>query len=329
MKNLKKFISLLLCFVFLFCINCTDLKAAEVGVYERYTVINKKINAELENNISPVEVFENLSDYEVKTLMEVYDIKEDTSSYGFIEEIANNPEVELIDNLADTYYNYYTEHGELPVSVDLSQTGDNQITASTTADYSTIMQNVGYNFTIEQIAAQLVAIGTYINISSAFPFLGLLALVVGMGLIAFTSITIAYCAVAVGANNLILTWYVSSLHNLINARTTTTAILAQKEQGAEYWKAYLVNYQGMGGIQVVNTISEQDALAIVLANQVDPNVLAVDINHAAYLGTIASPQYGITFDKPHKLAERPLNMYHVHANTGPQHSGITHIFYLI
>lgn len=100
-----------------------------------------------------------------------------------------------------------------------------------------------------------------------------------MGLIAFTSITIAYSAVAVGANNLILTWYTMSAQNLLNARTTTAAVLAQKENGVNYWRTWLVSYSGMGGIQVDTPINENDAI-IISENNFMKNVLAADFSLA-------------------------------------------------
>jgi len=116
-----------------------------------------------------------------------------------------------------------------------------------------------------------------------------------MGLITFTSIVIAYSAIAVGANNLILTWYPRAANNLLNARTSTAAIIVQKQQGAEYWLVFLVNYEGMGGIRVSDTLTLTKALAIVKANLIDPNVFTYDVSHACYLGTQASPRYGLHF----------------------------------
>lgn len=332
-KFLKKFISTFLCAIILICTNGNHVGAAERVLNQEYLQINKKINTELEKNIPPEEIFENLSEAEINTLMEVYGTQENSSlNYGFISEVVNNPEVKLIDDLASTYYDYYVEHGELPVSVDLNKDinsdSSDLVTTYAAADYSMIMKDIGYTYTVEQIAAQLVAIGTYLKISSALPFLNLLALVVGMGIIAFTAITVAYCAVAIGANDLILTWYIREAQNLLNARTSTATLVAQKEQGAQFWDAYLVNYSGMGGIRVGRVLTKEEAIGIVKMNQINPNVLAINFSLAGMLGTEAF-RVGFKPDEPHYTDTYPLNMIHVHAYTKPGILGITHIFYLV
>lgn len=75
-------------------------------------------------------------------------------------------------------------------------------------------------------------------------------------------------------------------------------------------------------------MTENDALGLVKLNLNNPNVFAVSLNAALYLGSKASPQYGITMDKPHNADVQPFNLYHVHANTAPGVSGKTHIFYI-
>jgi len=331
-KFLKKFISIFLCAIILICTNGNHVGAAEKALNKEYLQINKKINMELDKNIPPEEIFENLSETEINTLMEVYGTHENSSlSYGFASEVVNNPEVKLIDDLASTYYDYYEEHGELPESIDLNKdiNADNpHLKTAYAGDYSTIMKDVGYTFTVDQIAKQLVAIGSYLKIGSALEFLNLLGLVVGMGIIAFTAVTVAYCAVAVGANNLILTWYTREAQNLLNARTSTATLVAQKEQGAQFWDAYLVNYSGMGGIRVERVITQEEAIGIVKLNKVNPNVLAINFSLA---GTLATQAFGVGF-KPHEAHYTdtyPLNMVHVHAYTKPGVLGITHIFYLM
>lgn len=327
-KFLKRIIATFLCVIILICTNGNHVFAAEGVLNQEYLQINKKINEELEKNIPPEEIFENLSEAEINTLMEVYGTQENSSlSYGFVSEVVNNPEVKLIDDLASTYYDYYEEHGELPESIDLNTDKSDLIATYDTGDYSMIMKDLGYIYTVDQIAKQLVQIGAYLKIGSALEFLGLLSLVVGMGLIAFVSVAVAYCAVAVGANNLILTWYIREAQNLLNARTSTATLIAQKEQGAQFWDAYLVNYSGMGGIRVERVLTKEEALGIVRLDKTNPNVLAISYNLAGMLGTTA---FGVGFklDPPHN-DEKPLNFRHVHAYTKPGVKGFTHIFYLV
>lgn len=333
MKILRKIVSVIVCVTLLVCITNSDAVTAEAALNESYLQINQKICKELENGVLPEMVFENLSESEIGILMNTYDSNQDKQNYGFSAEVANSSEVRQIDELANNYYNYYVVQDSVSSSINLYDTILNnsfseKLAVSSTADYSMFMKDLGYTFTVQQIAAQLVSIGVYMNIGGAMPFLSLAALIVGMGLIAFTAITVAYCGVAVGVNNLILTWYINSSNNLLNARTRTATLVAQKEQGVIYWEAYLVNYEGKGGITITRPVTENEALGIVKINLINPNVFAVSLSAALYLGSKASPQYGIKMDEPHNVAVQPFNLYHVHANTGPGIQGNTHIFYI-
>ncbi|BCJ93229.1 hypothetical protein acsn021_07980 [Anaerocolumna cellulosilytica] len=326
----KRLMSLVICVILLFSITANHVNAAEA---DKIQYLSEKISTAVESGTPPEEVLENLSISEVQVLIDKYKSYGNSEASYFSEEVQNHPEVKIIDDLADEYYDYYMEHGTFPEEVNLDKDYSNQIEADVvissfaSSDYSIFMRDLGYTFTIQQIAAQLVQIGSYIGIGSALAFLDLAALIVGMGLLTFTYVAIAYSAVAVGANNLILRWYTREANNLLNARTTTAAVIAEKEQGTEYWEAYLVDYAGQGGIRVTRAITQTDALVIIAQNSSYRSVFTFDFGHAAYIATVASPIYGFTMDNPHK-PEKRFNMYHVHANIAPQTSGNTHIFYI-
>lgn len=335
MKKLlfKRLTSLVICVVLLFSVTANHVKAAEA--VDRSLYLSEKISTAVELGIPPEEVLENLSDSEVQVLIDKYKSYGDSNISYFSLEAQNNPEVKIIDNLADIYYDYYMENGTFPEVVNLDQVyNSNQIasdmvTSSIAIDnYSTFMKDLGYTYTIQQIAAQLVQIGSYIGIGSALAFLDLASLIVGMGLLTFSYVAIAYSAIAVGTNNLILRWYIREANNLLNARTTTAAVIVQKERGAEYWEAFLVDYYGKGGIRISREITQAEGLAIIALDSSYRNVFTYDFGHAAYIATVASPKYGFSMDNPHNPNKQEFNMYHVHANKATGISGNTHIFYI-
>ncbi|WFR58145.1 hypothetical protein QA584_03520 [Anaerocolumna sp. AGMB13025] len=335
----KRITSIMLCVIMFFCINASHVNAADIKSQNQRLLqkVNDKINTAVEQNIAPEDIIVNLSDSDIEILKNSYSAVSESENlnYGFSKDVLNNPEVEIIDNLAKEYYEYYTAYGEFPNSDSLINNSQNITPSLITpaysyaGDYSELMKGLGYTFTVDQIARQLVSIGTYINIGSAFPFLDLVALIAGMGLITFTAIVIAYSAVAVGANNLILTWYVNSASDLLNARTTTAAVVVQKQQGAKYWSAYLVDYKGLGGIRVAEPITIDKAITKVLANNSYAGVFTYEINIATHLAQQASPIYGYKKDPAHNSGKQIYNLPHVHIRMNASGTpGLTHIWYL-
>lgn len=335
----KRLTSVILCVIMIFSVNASHANAAEVkGQNQRLLQqVNDKINAAVEQNISPENILENLSDSDIEILKNSYiNISENKNlNYGFSAEVLNNPEIEIIDNLAKEYYDYYEIYGEFPDSDTQnynSKSGKSELISPSytyTGDISELMKDVGYTFTISEIAKQLVSIGSYIKIGEAFAFLNLVALVIGMGLITFTAMVIAYSAVAVGANNLILTWYINSASNLLNARTTTAAVVIERQRGVIYWAAYLVDYMGLGGIRVAEPLTFDKALAKIHANNSYAGVFTYEVNIASHLATQASPIFGWVKDPAHNVKKQIYNLPHLHIriNATGDH-GNTHIWFL-
>ena len=270
----------------------------------------------------------------------------------FNNEVSDNPEIAIIDKIANEYYNYFVENGVTSEDVKemVKSTGNEDLNKSTslfsgkinnlisepsisvlsagTLDYSALVQQVtGYNYTFNQIGAQLASIGILMNLASAIPFLDLLALLAG-GIIVTLVIAVAYSVIAVRVNDLILTWYAYSGVNLTASRLNTVAIVSQYDNGARYWKAYLSNYAGLGGITVTIPITYHDAGIIVKKNNSFDNVFAMHYSDAALLATSA---YGNGFIGPeaHRPNGQVLNMQHVHAKLVSGAHGLCHIFFAI
>jgi len=317
----------------LISINASYVNAADLNSLSQRQLqnVNDKINDAIKQNMAPEDILENLSESDIEVLKRSYSnsYESESMSHGFSEEILNKQEVKIIDNLAKEYYDYYTIHDEFPNSSKNSSSGIISPASAYGADYSEVMKDVGYVITVEEIAKQLVAIGKYIKIGEAFAFLNLVALIVGMGLITFTAMVIAYSAVAVGCNELILTWYTNSASNLLNARTTTAALVVEKQQGTKYWAAYLVNYSGLGGIRVAEPLSIDKAIGKVLANNSYAGVFTYEINLASYLAGQASPIFKYFRDNAHNTGKQIFNLPHFHIYTDANRThGLTHIWYL-
>lgn len=336
-RLLKRTMSVIICVIMIFCINASYVNAADIISHDQRLLqqVNSKINAGIEQDIAPEDIIENLSDSDIEILKKSYSENESTN-YGFSEEVLNNPEVKIIDSLAKDYYDYYSLNGEFPNLDRLTSDAQNRTSDlispyySYAGDYSELMKDLGYTFTIEQIAIHLVSIGNYINFGAAFAFLGLVALIIGMGLLTFTAMVIAYSAVAVGANNLILTWYLNSSTQLLNARTTTAAVVAQKQQGATYWAAYLVNYMGLGGIKVAEALTVPKALEKVHNNSSYAGVFTYNTTLAISLAKQASPVFGYKLDDAHNVEKQIFNLPHAHIKTDAgAGQGLTHIWYLL
>ena len=266
----------------------------------------------------------------------------------FNEDIVNDPEVALIDSIAKEYYNYFKDNNieeEIyTIATDISSGKEISVLPNVTTnsispfssvfsdgvlDYSYYVKEVtGQTFTLSQIGIQLAALGTKLNLGAALPFLEFLALLAG-GIILTLTIAILYSAIAVGVNDLILTWYQYSSVNLTAAKQNTMAIVAQQKNGAKYWRAYLANYGGLGGIAISDPITYSQASELVKLDMSTVNVFAFNYSDAAYLATYA---YGFGFTNPeaHRDNGKILNMQHVHAyiTQGKIH-GKCHIFFAV
>lgn len=329
MNNMvKKVISLVISVTLVLSFSCEAVRAS--GMYNpeiKYSDVNEKICKLFDDNIEPTTIFQGLSDNEIEILKNEYTINT-ASNYFFDEEVLNNPEIKLIDDLANQYYNEYLITGELPDVNQKNIKGVDIMTANAYASNSDIISQIGYTFTVSQIAAQLVAIGQYLGIGAALSFLNLVSLIVGMGILTFSYIAVAYSAVAVGANNLILQWYARSWDQLNSSSNITARVIVEKEQGTQYWVAYLSNYFGLGGITIATKINRKDAVDIIIGNKINPNVFTFSGTLASSICAEASTiGMSLGHDAHTQDGKYPMNMKHFHKAITATTSATTHAFY--
>jgi len=267
----------------------------------------------------------------------------------FDETVTNEPEITIIDRMANEYFNYFKANGVTKEDImDIANSSVNDsnqkssklfnnklnniinysnITLSSTSTYySTLVYDItGYSFTYEQIAAQLASLGVLMNLSSALPFLEYLAILAGAVIITL-AIAVAYLAVAVAVHNLILTWYLDIAYKLEIALSNTRVLVAQYEHGYRYWRAYLANYGGRGGILIGDPIPYPTAIDIVLIDISTYNVFAMTHGDAMFLAQTA---YGIGYTNPevHRQNGKDLNVQHIHALKPGNGRGNCHIFF--
>lgn len=339
----KKLLSILLCIIIIVVTDCRNIHAQSIS--DKYQRIHNKIISQLDGGLDAETVYSQLSSDEINVLMKAYDTDENISyaALGFDDDVINSEEVTYIDDLADSYYNYYIKYGEFPdedshnnlerISSklnDKSYNGTFSFTYEDVFDESStpsIIQKIGYYYSASKIATHLVLTGIKLGIAKALPFLLLVALLCGIGIITFSAITIAYCGVAVGVNQLVQTWYLNSTSELNRSKVITLDMVAEKEKGYNFWLCNRANNFGLGGIRIINPISDDQAKATVIADKEEPNVFAYDFNRATWLGSTCSKRYGIIMDKPHNVDKYPLNLPHIHIAVAPSVSGKTHIFY--
>ncbi len=130
------------------------------------------------------------------------------------------------------------------------------------------------------------------SLSAALPFMQMLAIITGVGIIMLTMI-VSYCAVAVGVNRQLGIWYARQLTYMENARAISARVAIEEKNGCKYWHAGLANWFGLGGIAIgpaMKTVAE--AKAVVLENDMYHNVFAVNESYAVSLASSTSVPAG-------------------------------------
>lgn len=345
-KRFKRLLSVFLCMTFLVSqFYCEQVSASDNAVLITYEQVNQKIVDAYENGVDPTEIFEGLSDAEVQILSSYY--ADVPAASVFSEEVLENDEIEYIDALAAQYYNALESNGQIEAlagmsademdelfdSVELPETLNVSRAASyyEPADYSAVIKTLGYSYTLEQIARQLVALGSTINLGAAFPFIELAAIVAGAFIVTL-SIAVLYCAAAVAANELVCGWYLYNTSQVKEASRVTAAVVAQHQSGTKYWRAIRADWGGMGGILIADAITINTAARIVGMDTGAVDVFSMTLNDAEmlveYVGNTFENFSGIaSVVQVHYRDDHPLNMQHIHAMTGKQEQGKTHIFF--
>ncbi len=200
------------------------------------------------------------------------------------------------------------------------------------ADYSVIIKELGYSFSLNEIARQLVLIGSSIKLGAAFPFIELAAIVAGAFIVTL-SIAILYCAAMVATNDLICGWYLYSTEQVKEASRVTAAVVAQYQSGTRFWMAYCVDWGGLGGIAISTQIKLDTAAAIVMGERtMGIDVFCMTWNDAemvvARVGEVSAQYSGIaSVVQVHREKGQVLNMQHIHAMKTSGEQGNTHIFF--
>lgn len=226
--------------------------------------------------VSAAEKLDNASDKEILSLAELPTVlsTEDTQR-----------EIEMIDTLAQKYYDYICQYGELPQDcvtfssqrVPISSSSY-KITEQSDINYDTyvaaaidasLVNQFGYSYSASQVAQHLAAIGTAISAGGALPYVGLICAVTGAAIL-----TIGF-AVAV-ANHVgefqdtTVQYYQKSKSYVATSATTTKEVARLYQQGYTYWACKRVNNRvngvNVGGIQLLVTITKKDAQSIILKN---------------------------------------------------------------
>lgn len=344
-RVIKRLLSFILCLVCVLSqldgVNAIASESAKELTYEQ---INRKIVDAYENHVAPTEIFESLSKKEVQVLRDYYAGTPTATVLSLNEE--ENEEISYIDSLANQYYNELEKRGaienisemdaqeidELLESIELPEM-PNQSRAGICFepdDVCAIFKSIGYTYTLAQISKQLVAIGSKISLGFAFPVIELIALVVG-AVIVTMSVAIIYCAASVVANDLIIGWYLYNEKQIKAASKTTAQVVADTQSGTTFWRAHRVDFGGLGGVAILNSISETEALGYVVADKeskIFPEVFCINKSTACDLAKLA---FGGTATPPeaHRSDGQILNMQHVHAIKPGGVRGHTHIFFAI
>ena len=243
-------------------------------------------------------------------------------------------EAAYIDSLAKEYYDYY--YGENaegdPAEIDELIMGDSindQIQSyAAVAEPSEIIKMLGYTYSASQIGLQLAKIGALMSLSTALPFVQMLSIITGAGLLILAMI-VSYCSVAVGVNQQLGLWYVKHINSMEEARQISIRVAAEEKRGYKFWYAGLANWFGLGGIKVGAPIANVTvAVGVVRINDMNQNVFAVNISWAERLARESTdPGTSIEHHTAHeKEGLQALNVPHFHARVNGDH-GKCHIFY--
>ncbi len=347
-KRFKKILAAFLCMALLISqFYCDQALASDSIVSITYEQVNQKIVAAYEQGVEPLEILEELSEEEARILSSYY--ADYQSASVFAEEALEDGEAEYIDTLAAEYYNALEESGQIDILSDMSLEEADKVfdsveipqtlTVSRTAqayaslDYSASMQEFGYSFTYEEIARQLVLIGSTIKLGSALPFLDLFAIVAGV-LIVTLAVAVLYCAVAGTANELIGNWYLYHKEQIKASTVATAAVIAESQRGTKYWTAHRIDVNGKGGIVVGAKLEPNAAAAIVIANQhgfAYPDVFCLNTNDAHMLvqmvGNMSADFTGASTPVEVHTDKGIFNMPHIHAILTSGKQGYIHIFF--
>lgn len=346
-------VALFCCTLMVFTALATDVEAAEYfsasSNEQLIESVLDKVDEGLAENLSYSEIAETFTEAEWEALREdaereadLYGTETDAISAIQLDE-EQMEEVEYIDSLAQEYYNYYYGEGaqgdpsELDAIIEQNITDGPVPYSAVALQPSEIIQTLGYTYSASQIAAQLAKVGGLMLLGSALPFIHMLEIIVGAGIL-LAAMAVAYSAVAVGVNNQLLIWYSKHFNEMVGSKETTIRIALEEKKGVQYWYAYPAEWGGYGGIMIgIAMKNVQEAMWVVAQNVYYNNVFTKHQSMARHLAEQCSAS-GLTAGSPeqHIFVEdkvtgewsfKPLNCWHYHAKLKGNVPGNTHIFF--
>lgn len=242
----------------------------------------------------------------------------------------NHEDVMKAEKYAKEYYEYSKKYGKLPVDVEAkaNTTKDQMRVLSGTITYDSNFIQAGYYLTAEQIGAYLAVLSQIVG--QSFPYLGLLALVIGCALIVGGAMYLYYdyCD-SIDAQ--VKSWFAASNQNIVNASTITKTMVYQRVMyNFQYWTAALADFCGLGGVEVGSPITYTTARTIISVNDMFYNIISVTSSEA--IAACAGEGFSWMFHPAHTTNNygqyKPLNIWHIHRVYPGGALGHSHAFFV-
>ncbi len=242
----------------------------------------------------------------------------------------NQEDIRQAERFAKEYFDYSKIYGKLPVTVDAkanSNKGEISVLSGAVTYDSNFMQ-AGYYLTSQQIGAYLAVLSQIVG--QSFPYLGLLALVLGCALIVGGAMYLYYDYIST-IDAQVTSWFGSSSQNIVNASAITQAMVYQRAMyNYKYWTAALANYCGLGGVQVGSPIPYTTARTIITQNDIPYNIISIVSTDA--IAACAGEGLSWVFHTAHLTDSygnyKPLNLWHIHRVYPGGAQGKSHAFFI-
>jgi len=357
-RNIKKCLSLILtiAFAFTFCFssfadnNSSPMADSLLSNQELIQSINgisndlytqfpelKEINNKtirlLQNGTDPKEIINKIPKDDLKKLRDIYkeiDLAAATDNnfeeyiYGYLEGKGYNAKeyIQNIEDRANKLYEYYKQHNKFPESYDIES---NSIQNTMAATYDPALAAMGYSVTPEMLSAQLAALSAIC--ATAFPYIALIALLAGATILV-ASIIYDYVEYYSDVNAQVIDWYGTSCRERVlkSCADTQSLVIYRTMYNIRYWKAFLCDFAGLGGIIVTEPMTQSQATAWLMANSSLVNTYAVSGSDAALAAGGASIGGSPVMDPAHTGDGKILNKPHYHPTIYGQRSD-SHSFF--
>lgn len=149
-------------------------------------------------------------------------------------------------------------------------------------------------------------------------YIALIALLAGATILT-ASIIYDYVDYYSKVNNQVIDWYGTTCKERVlkSSSDTQSLVMYRVLYNIKYWKAYLVDFAGLGGIAVTEPVTLPVAISILKIGNVNLNVYSTLPNDAAIAANGASINGGGIYHSAHIENGKILNKPHYHpTNTG-------------